>query len=134
MQKIVSETNIKDIILDLECKQLEERKLLKDQFHLAYASIHPLNLIKSTFIGVAESAEIKDNIINTSIGLAAGFVSKKIFVGVSHNPLKKLLGTAIMIGITNIVTKNPNTLKSIALGLWHTLRHTRNRPVETDNT
>jgi hypothetical protein len=127
MQKIDSDTNLKDRILELELKQVEERELLKEQFHLAYESIQPLNLIKSTFKGAAESEEIKDNILNTSVGLAAGFVSKKLFVSVSHSPIKNLIGTAILVGMTNLVTKNPNTIKSLALGLWNTIRNKRNR-------
>jgi hypothetical protein len=134
MQKIDSDTSLKDMILELELKQVEERELLKEQFHLAYESIQPLNLIKNTLKGAAESTEIKDNILNTSVGLAAGFVSKKLFVSVSHSPIKNLLGTAILVGMTNLVTKNPNTIKSLAFGLWNTIRHKRkNRLQEADN-
>lgn len=128
MQKIDSDISLRDQIIALERQQVEEKEKLKEEFHLAYESIQPLNLIKSTFKGAAESTEIKDNILNTSVGLAAGFISKKLFVGISHSPFKNLLGTALLVGITNIVTKNPNTIKSLALGLWHTLRRKRDRP------
>jgi hypothetical protein len=133
MENINSESSLKNAIFLLEVRQKEEEKMLKEQFHLAYESIQPLNIIKNTLKGAAESTEIKDNILNTSVGLAAGFVSKKLFVSVSHSPFKNLLGTAILVGMTNLVTKNPNTIKSLAFGLWNTIRHKRNRFQEADN-
>ncbi len=113
MQKINSAIRLRDAILQLESKQTEERKLLKKQFHLAYESIKPVNLIKGAFKEVAESRELKDNILNTSVGLAAGYVSKILFEGTSKSPIKKILGSVLMFGITNLVTKNPEPVKSL---------------------
>jgi hypothetical protein len=126
MENINSESGLKNAIFLLELRQKEEGEMLKEEFNVAVESIKPLNLIKSTFKGVAESDEIKDNILNTSVGLAAGFVSKKLFVSVSHSPIKNILGTAILVGITNLVTKNPNTVKLLAVGIWNTIRRRRN--------
>lgn len=113
MQKINSLTGLREAIFQLEIRQAEEAKMLKEQFYLAYNSVKPINLIKSTFKEVAESRELKDNIVNTSIGLTAGYVSKVLFEGTSKNPLKRLLGSFLMFGITNLVTKNPNTVKTV---------------------
>ena len=81
-------------------------------------SMKPINLIKSTFKDVAQSEDIKDNLINTGVGLAAGYVSKALFEGVTHSPLRKLLGTALMFGVTNIITRNPETVKAVSNGIF----------------
>jgi hypothetical protein len=118
MTKINSEADICAAILVLEAKQEEERLLLKKEFHQAYESMKPINLIKSTFKEVAQSQDIKDNLINTGVGLAAGYASKALFEGVTHSPFRKLLGTALMFGITNIITKNPEAVKSVTNGIF----------------
>jgi hypothetical protein len=113
MQKINSATGLRDAILQLESRQAEEGKMLKAQFYLAYDSLKPINLIKSTFKATAASRDLKENILNTAVGLAAGYLSKLLFEGVANSPIKKLLGSALMLGITNIVAKNPDTVKSL---------------------
>jgi hypothetical protein len=52
--------------------------------------------------------------LTTAISLAIGFVSKKIIVRNEDGPLKKILGTVLQIGITNLVSKNTDQIKSIA--------------------
>ena len=116
MLKMNSEMSLRDTILELERRQVEEGKLLKEQFHLVYESIQPINIIKSTFKEAAASDDLKDNILNTSIGLVVGYLSKMLFEDTSTSLLKKLFGTAILFGITNIVAKNPETVKSLGKG------------------
>lgn len=113
MQKINSATGLRDAILQLESKLAEEEKMLKKQFNLVYESIKPVNLIKSVFKEVAESRELKDNILNTSVGLAAGYISKILYERTSKSPVKKILGSVLMFGITNLVAKNPEPVKSL---------------------
>ncbi len=111
MKKINSPSELTEAILLLETRQAEQGKLLLDQFHLTYDSLKPLNLIKSTFKDAAESSELKDNFINTSKGLIVGYLSKLIFEGASKNSLKKMFGSIIMFGITNLVTRNSDSVK-----------------------
>lgn len=117
MEKISSEIDLRAAIIALEKKQLEEANLMKAQFSLAYESVKPINLIKSTFKEVASSEEIKDHLINTTIGITAGYLSKKLFEGVTHTPLRKLLGSALMFSISNVVAKNPEMVKAAANGV-----------------
>lgn len=41
----------------------------------------------------------------------------------SHSPIKRILGTALMFGITNAVTKHPETVKSVASGILNIVTH-----------
>ena len=117
MEKITSEAGLKAAILQLELKQAHERKVLRAQYLLAYESMKPINLVKSTFKEVTASPELKDEILNTSIGLATGYLSKMLFQGASHSPVRKLFGTVLMFGITNAVTNHPEVVKSVGKGL-----------------
>ena len=121
MQKINSGNELKEAIIRLEVLQASEGKMLKEQFHLAYQSIMPINIIKNTFKAATESHELKNDIINTAIGITTGFLSKKLFESVSHSPVKKLLGTALLFGITSVVTNNPEPIKSLGKGLLKTI-------------
>lgn len=113
---------LREAILQLEIRQATERKMLKEQFHLAYESIKPVNLIKSTLEDISSSTTVKGQMVDAMIGLSIGFLSKLIFVGVSKNPLKKLAGNALMIAITNAVVKNPEAIKKISIGLYKLIK------------
>jgi hypothetical protein len=122
MKKINSETGLQDAILLLESKQADEGKILREQFYLTLDSLKPVNLIKSTFKEAVASKELTDNILNSSLGLAAGFISKLIFQGLTKSPVKRLVGTALMFGITNVVAKNPEAVKSLGKSIINIVR------------
>jgi hypothetical protein len=113
MQKINSTTDIKQLIRQLENQQAIDLQQLRMQMHATYENIKPINLVRNTFKEVVASEELTDNIVNTSVGLAAGYVSKTLFEKASHSPFRKLMGTALLFGVTNLVSKNPHTVKSI---------------------
>ncbi len=116
MQKINLDTGLRGAILQLEGRQADEGEMLKEECQLVIQSIKPINLIRNSFKEVATSKNLRDDILSTSVGLAAGYLSKKLFESVSHRPLKRLFGTALLFGITNVVAKNPEAVKSV--GKW----------------
>lgn len=123
MQTIISESDLRYAILQLESKQAEESTLLKAQFLVAVESIKPINLIKSVFTEAVESEDLKHNMVNSSIGLSAGYITKILFQGFSHSPIRKLLGTALMFGIKNIIAQNPEAIKSGGRIFFKTIRN-----------
>ena len=96
----------------LQKKQSEELVLLKEQFFSIYENLKPINLIKNTLQEITSSSEIKSNLINSAIGVTTGFLSKKIMIGSTHNPFKKLLGTLVEFVIANAVVKYFNSIKT----------------------
>lgn len=104
---------LKEAIGLLKKKQAIELRLLKDQLNTVHESIKPANIIKNAFHQVTSAPDIKNNIIGGIIGLASGYVSKKIFIGGSHNPITKILGTLVQMGVGNVAAKNSDTIKSI---------------------
>jgi hypothetical protein len=112
--KTKNETDsLNESIVMLQNKRAQELDELKQQLHIACESLKPLNLIKSAFHEVADSAEIKNNLVNSAIGLGTGFVSKKLLLGSSHNPFKKIMGTLIQFGVANVISKHVDDIKSI---------------------
>ncbi len=126
MQKINSDTSIKDAILELEAQQANDARMLKEQFNRAFESIQPINIIKNTFKEAAASDDLKDDILNTSVGLVVGYLSQKLLKNVSISPLKKLFVTALLFGITNIVAKHPETVKAFGSNLLRMIMHKSN--------
>ena len=122
MAKLNSPSRLQETILELERKRIAEGKLLKVQLQDTVESLKPINLIKSTFIEATGSPELKGNLVNTSVGLTIGFLSKVIFEGSSKSPFKKLIGSALLFGITNIVTRNPKTMQKIGSMVMNVIR------------
>lgn len=108
-------TTIKELnaaILLLEKKQAQEEILLKKQVEVTYESLKPINLIKNTFKELVTAPDFKEDVLNTSISLAAGYFSKKLAVGSAHNPFKQILGSLLQIGVTKIVSKNADGIRT----------------------
>ena len=112
MDNITTYNELKKSIEALENRQLQEVTIIKNEFSDGLEKLKPGNLVKSTLSSVSKSVGIKESLIATTIGLVAGYVSKKVVIGSSHNPIKKLAGTLVLIAITNIVTKHPEQIKS----------------------
>ncbi|NDP27114.1 MAG: hypothetical protein GZ087_06780 [Flavobacterium sp.] len=110
-----SETDLlKERIIILEQKRADELELLKNQFRGVRESLKPAKLIKNLFHDVINSPEIKNNMAIKAISLCTGFISKKLIVGSSHNSFKKVLGSLVQFGATNMLSKNFYDLKSKA--------------------
>jgi hypothetical protein len=113
MQTITSILELKNAIQLLESEQDIKGQILKEHFLLVYESFKPVNLITRTLNDIAKSPFLIDNMLGTAIGLASGFLSKKIFVGASGSLVRKLLGSVLQFGVTNVVAQHSDTIKSI---------------------
>ena len=113
MQKIISTINIKEAINLLEIEQEEKSELLKEQYLLTFESLKPANLLKSTLKDISSSPILMSDILGTAIGLATGYLSKKIVVGGSDNIFRKLFGTIMQVSVSNTVARHPEAIKSI---------------------
>ncbi|PJB13881.1 MAG: hypothetical protein CO118_11490 [Flavobacteriales bacterium CG_4_9_14_3_um_filter_32_8] len=112
MAKITSITELNKAILLLEDQQTLEGTLLKERFKITYESLRPINLIKSTFNELVSAPDFKEDLLNTSLSLAAGYFSKKLAIGSTNNPFKQILGSFLQMGVTSIVSKNSDDIKS----------------------
>jgi len=113
MKNITSAATLKNAIQLLEVEQAINEQLLKDQFYLTVESLKPVNLLKGTIKDIATSPFLIDNILGSVVGLATGYVTKKIVVGASSNILRKLLGSVVQVGVSNAVAKHPEEIKTL---------------------
>ncbi|MBK7668235.1 MAG: hypothetical protein IPJ32_13400 [Sphingobacteriaceae bacterium] len=113
MKKSERALALEELILRKEEELILDGRLLKIHFHEAYESLKPLNLIKTTIQQVIKSPDLKENLANTVMGLASGFVAKKLIIGKTNNPLSNILGSIIELAVTNKVVNNAGDIKAI---------------------
>lgn len=121
MIKINSTSDLTDAIARLESKQAEELQMMRQQSHLAYESLKPINIIKNTIEDATSSGILKNNLLNTSAGLTTGFLIKKLLIGKSKNPVIKMIGNAVMFGVTNLIGKHPGFIIALKDKFFETI-------------
>jgi hypothetical protein len=113
MDDINSTLSLRNAIVLLEIEHAQKQKVLMDQMRLAYETLRPVNLLKSSFREIGSSPMLLENIISTGLGMASGFLSQKIVVGGSSSIVRKLVGSLLQFVVTNVVSRHPEAVKSI---------------------
>ena len=128
MQNITSTSKLRNEIQLLEEEQAVKLLLLKEQFYVTYEGLKPVNLLKNTVNDIVSSPLLLDNVISTATGLVTGYISKKVFVGTSGGAVRKLIGSALQYGVTNLVAKHPDAVKSVGQFIFNILFHKKEKP------
>jgi len=128
MENITSVIELKNAIQRLKVEQAIDEQLLKEQFYITFESLKPINLLRNTIYEITKSPHLTDSILGTATGLLTGYLSRKIVtIGASGNLFRKLLGTVLQLGVTNVVSQNPDAIKSIGQYIYqHILRRKSN--------
>ena len=121
MKKISSITELKSAIHILEEERAVKEQVMKEQFYITYESFKPAKLLGSSLKEMMASPYLMENVIDTTIGLATGYLSRRIVVGASSNIIRRVIGSVMQAGVTNFVAKHPNAIKSIGQSLFQTL-------------
>lgn len=119
---------LNEAICLLEKKRAVELKLMKEQLHIVHESLKPVNLFKNIVKEVTDSPSIKNNIVNNTIGLVTGYLTKNAIFGVTRNPVSKLFGTLFQFAITNVVSKNSDGIKTKGESLINRIMNYRKEP------
>lgn len=91
MPNIQNLVELKAGIQELQARQDMELLLLKENFLDLADSLKPGNMLKSAFREMISSPELKSNVVTSAIGLTAGFLATKTFIGRTPNPLVRLI-------------------------------------------
>ena len=113
MSAILTEADLAIAIELAEQKHKKDGVLLVEEFNQALLSLKPVNVLKNIFTDITASGELKDNLVNTSAGMAAGYAAKMLVAGKSPGIVRKIAGNAVLFGISNVVSRNPETIKLI---------------------
>jgi hypothetical protein len=108
MKKLNQTDLLNEAITALAFKQKEDYENLKLQFKLTYDSLKPVNIVKNALLDMTSVPDLKNNIVSNVIGLTTGYLSKKVVLGGSHNPIKRILGNLLQFVVTNVIAKQSN--------------------------
>ena len=113
MKNIATVASLKDTIRVLEVEQASKGQLLKEELSVVYESLLPINILRNTLKKYFGKSDLTENLSDSAMGMASGLLVKKILIGKSGNAFKKLIGSLIQMGISNLVTKNSDLIKSV---------------------
>jgi hypothetical protein len=128
MGTITTSAELKNAIRLLEIEQELKGFALKEQFHMAYESIRPVNILKGLAKDAITSPNLIGNVLATTIGLTTGFYTNKLIVGASTGILRKLMGSVIQTGITSIIARHPEAITSVGKFLTRFVSHKKSEP------
>jgi hypothetical protein len=132
MQNKDASAALKEKISILEKRQFEERILLKEQLFFVYERSKPFNIIKNTFEDLTSSLTLKNSLINNIFGALTGYLTQKVFVGSKPGLFKKIAGMILKYGVTAVVSKYSETLKTMGVQLLREfLSHKHNEARES---
>ena len=115
--EITNSGSLQEAILRLEQRRREQEQDLSAHFKHTYQSLQPMNILRNTFQGVTSSSGVRGNLLRAGLGLGAGLLTKRLFFGGSGSVIKKLLGTAVEVGVTKAVTNKTGNIISDGLSL-----------------
>ncbi|HYG49732.1 MAG TPA: hypothetical protein VD905_02465 [Flavobacteriales bacterium] len=121
MKKIHSLDELKAEILSLEKTRDQQEERLKTVFHETMESMRLSSILKKTAKDLANSSEFKNDLVNAGMSLTAGYLSKRITFGKSGSLVKWLFGNMLQMGVTNLVAKNADTIKSTGMNFIQSL-------------
>ena len=109
---------LREAISLLEIRQKQELLALKTQFTLTQDSFKSMNLIKSTLQEISTSPDLRNIILNNTIAVSAGYLSKRILVGSSHNIFKKVAGTFVEFAVASVMVNQAGKMVKIGMKLF----------------
>ena len=121
MRSITTSEELKAAIQQLELQQADELIALKEQFHKTRESFKLLNIIKGSLKEVVSSPDLQAGALNSVIGFTSGILAKKLMIGKTINPFKKLLGIVVEMVVGRSVAKNADEIKSAGSSIFNTL-------------
>ncbi len=121
MKRITNVAELKERIFELEIAKESEKRELKARLHELRESLRPANLARKAVKEVTSSRNVQGKVLGAILGLAAGFLVKKFVFRSSSNPLKRMAGNLIQMGITGAVSRNSDSMKSFGAGVLQRL-------------
>ncbi|MDR6968584.1 hypothetical protein J2X31_002607 [Flavobacterium arsenatis] len=112
MQVIKDDQSLAEAIRVMKNQQRAELSLLKAHFEFTIDNLNPVNIVKEKIgevvssIGESVTSEnFKTKALKIGVGLASGFLTKKLVVGSSGGFFRKLLGMGVQAAVSGFVMK-----------------------------
>ncbi|HEX2920033.1 MAG TPA: hypothetical protein VHO50_02590 [Bacteroidales bacterium] len=95
MQKITNSTDLQEAIKLLEEKKIAQQELLMEELSFTKEKLKPSNIVRNTFNQIFTGPNLIRSVLITSLGLTAGFITKKYFQGLTGRLFRKIIGNII---------------------------------------
>jgi uncharacterized coiled-coil protein SlyX len=105
MKQPTAMENLESRIKELELQYEVQIADIKSTAAALVDSVSPIHLLKSTLRTAVNTPGLRGNLIDTAVGLGAGFLGKKLFVNKSAGVFRKMTGTALQLLLTNFISK-----------------------------
>jgi len=115
MSKITPNESLNLKISLLEQKRAAEFQDLKQQLRMTGESLKPSSILKGVVKDITASSQFRSVLIKAALGLALGFVTKKLVTNQSHNKTHRAVGNALQYGISFLAAERGNLLKSAGM-------------------
>ncbi|WP_432670936.1 hypothetical protein [Flavobacterium sp. SM2513] len=110
MYTINSDKTLAEAIRNLEAQSALELEILKKHTEYTLHELNPVNIVKEKFQeGISNLGEtvsstgFKNGLLKTGIGLASGFLTRKLMLGPKAGIFKKLFATAVQAAVSGFV-------------------------------
>ena len=107
--------NSKELLLRIQLLEARQKSTLIDLENETAGlaqSFHPLNLFKSSLKKATTFEGIIDLVEGSLMGAGSGFVAGKVFGPQKGYPIRRMLTSAVILGLGNLVMKNPAAVSS----------------------
>ena len=105
MKQPSSIENLETRIIELELQYAEQVADIKQSASGLIDRVSPMQILKSTLRNVVTTPGLRGNLIDTAVGLGAGFIGKKILVNKTGGIFGKITGSALQLLLTNFVSQ-----------------------------
>ena len=112
MYTINSDKSLGEAIQSLEAQRILQLEILKKTAEHTLHELNPVNIVKEKIqegfsnIGKTVSSKgFKNSLFKTGIGLATGFLTRKLLLGANAGILKRVLATAVQTAVSGFVIK-----------------------------
>lgn len=103
--ELIKTNLLTDSISALRLKKNDQELELAQQYKKTIESLKPMNMIYSAAKSLTNSDNIKDSLLNISMGLGVGLASKKIVQNNFKNILLNIVQSTVQFGISKIFKK-----------------------------
>ncbi|MBF03612.1 MAG: hypothetical protein CMP76_09980 [Flavobacterium sp.] len=112
MKRIDENQILDEKIRLLEIKRNHDFEILRNQFNETLDSLKPVNIVKETIADFKKSKEIKSSLLETTLGIAGGYLTRKMMIGKSAGTLKKITATIVQYLVSNFITNKAEQITS----------------------
>ena len=113
--------SIEERIVQLTIKNKLDREEVEIAFENTLILLKPSNLIANSLNDFVASPVLGTSITNLGMSMALGFLTKKLTIGNSNNPIKVAIGAVLQYGVTAIASRNSEKIKTVGMDIIHSL-------------